>query len=328
MKKHIRIVAPVALACLAAGTYFQLSEVAATEAGSAQTCLEPDWFVTPAAVNGGRAEGFHTQVLIQGGSFTMGHNNTYPEERPARYAEVPDFYIDAHEVTNAQFRMFVEATGYITTAERQPDPSLYPDIPADKLVPGSAAFIKLQDRPKGQWRDWWKFVEGANWRQPYGPGSTIDDRDHYPVVHVSYLDAAAYAEWAGRSIPTEAQWEYAARASAKLKQANTWQGHFPMQDKALDGYNGIAPVGCYGADDHGLFDMRGNVWELVSDVYSAPVAGLPSAMRVIKGGSFLCADNYCQRDRPQARQGQEEDFSTDHVGFRTVRAVTDEAAAR
>jgi len=147
--------------------------------------------------------------------------------------------------------------------------------------------------------------------------------DNYPVVHVSHLDAQAYANWAGRSLPTEAQWEYAARASVELSQANTWQGFFPLQDKALDGFEGVAPVGCYTADANGLFDMKGNVWEMVTDVFDSTPESLTSLapMRVIKGGSYLCADNYCQGDSPQARQGQEQDFSSDHVGFRTVSLV-------
>lgn len=310
-----------------AGFYLLQPDVAATErTASGNLAHACQSVVDPVA-------GTHSQVLIQGNRFTMGHDNAYPEEKPARSVTVDDFYIDTHEVTNAQFAAFVAATDYITTAERQPDPALYPEIPVHLLVPGSAAFIKLSDRPKGQWRDWWKFIEGASWRHPNGPGSTIEGMEHYPVVHVSYHDAKAYADWVGRELPSEAQWEFAAQASAKLAHANTWQGHFPMQDKALDGYDGIAPVGCYSADDSGLFDMRGNVWELVSDVFTGPAEGQTESMaqsvsmRVIKGGSFLCADNYCQRDRPQARQGQEEDFSTDHVGFRTVSPIKTDAVA-
>lgn len=263
------------------------------------------------------------QVMFRGGAFTMGSNRGFPEEQPARVATVGDFWIDAHEVTNAQFRRFVEATDYITSAERPPDPSLYPGLSADLLVPGSASFIKLVDRPEGQWREWWKFVRGANWQHPSGPDSDIDGKDNYPVVHVSHQDAQAYANWAGRAIPTEAQWEYAAQASAKVKQANTWQGYFPLQDKALDGFAGVAPVGCYNADDTGLYDMKGNVWEMVSDVFDTTAESRISVapMRVIKGGSYLCAENHCQGDRPQSRQGQEEDFSSDNVGFRTVSLV-------
>lgn len=280
-----------------------------------------------ANVNVETGPNFHRQVQIGGAEFIMGTSNGYPEELAAHKASVESFAIDIHEVTNRQFAAFVEETGYVTTAERTPDPENYPDIPAELLVPGSASFIALDDRPKGQWRDWWKFIEGANWQQPKGPGSNIEGLDNHPVVHVSYLDAVAYATWAGRALPTEAQWEFAAQASAQLKQANTWQGFFPLQDKALDGFDGIAPVGCYKPDSNGLFDMKGNVWELVTDAFQPNVNDSTLAhMRVIKGGSFLCADNFCKRDRPQARQGQEEDFSTDHVGFRTV-ALPDTRAA-
>ena len=280
----------------------------------------------------------HREVRIQGDEFTMGTDTGYYEERPARQVTVTDFWIDVHEVTNRQFAAFVQATSYVTTAEREPDPALFPEIPAELLVPGSATFVKPGDRPKGQERHWWKFVNGASWHQPHGPGSSIDGLENYPVVHISYEDANAYATWAGRTIPSEAQWELAAQASAKLQKANTWQGYFPMQDSALDGFHGIAPVGCYQADESGLFDMKGNVWELVSDhfeiggatgdglnanpeivmVNSTMAASSLRPMRVIKGGSYLCSDNFCQRDRPQSRQGQEEDFSTDHVGFRTI----------
>lgn len=299
-------------ALILAGIYFLSPEVGSSEQPQNLPCL-----VVDSAISGAEK---HRQVLIRGGEFTMGHNNAYPEESPARLVIVDDFYIDTHEVTNAQFQEFIESTGYVTTAERTPDPALYPDIPVELLVPGSASFITLDDRPKGQWREWWKFVEGANWKQPKGPGSNLEGMANYPVVHVSYQDAKAYADWAGRELPTEAQWEYAAQASAKLNDANTWQGFFPMQDKALDGFSGVAPVGCFTADTNGLFDMKGNVWEMVSDKFTATVESQTTAapMRVIKGGSYLCADNFCQRDRPQARQGQEEDFSTDHVGFRTV----------
>jgi len=266
----------------------------------------------------------HRQVLIRGGEFTMGSDTGHPEERPARRVIVEDFWIDAHEVTNAQFRQFVDATNYITTAERQIDPTQYPGLSADLLAPGSASFIKLDDRPKGRWREWLKFIKGASWQHPLGPDSNLEGQDNHPVVHVSHQDAQAYANWAGRALPTEAQWEYAAQASVTVKDANTWQGFFPLQDKALDGFSGIAPVGCFAADATGLFDMKGNVWEMVSDVFDATVESRTSVapMRVIKGGSYLCADNHCQGDRPQARQGQEEDFSSDSVGFRTVSSVS------
>ncbi len=338
MKSSFRATISCTIAAALTAIYFLRPDVAATENTPVKPASNNACIQVQPAVDSGTGRAVHQQVLVRGGEFTMGHDNTYPEERPARREHVSDFYIDTHEVTNSQFRAFVEATNYITTAELQPDPSLFPDIPADVLVPGSASFIKLDKRPKGQWRDWWKFVPGANWRQPNGPGSDIDGMGNYPVVHVSYRDAQAYADWADRKLPTEAQWEYAAQASMQLKStngltANTWQGFFPHQDKALDGFDGIAPVGCFQADKSGLFDMRGNVWELVADVFNPqPVAGHVVSdavpVRVIKGGSYLCADNHCQRDRPQARQGQEEDFSTDHVGFRTVSPVATDAAAQ
>ena len=285
-------------------SYYQAAAASTSVAVSSNTCLTADIASNP----------HHQQVLIPGGTFTMG------SDTGQRHQTVDDFRIDAHEVTNAQFRRFVEATGYVTSAEHKPDPALYPGITAALLVPGSASFIKLSDRPKGQWRQWLKFIAGASWQHPAGPDSNITGLDNLPVVHVSHRDAQAYADWAGRALPTEAQWEYAARASAAVKQANTWQGFFPLQDKALDGYAGVAPVGCYPADASGLFDMKGNVWEMVSDIFDVTAESRASVapMRVIKGGSFLCADNYCEGDRPQARQGQEEDFSSDHVGFRTV----------
>jgi len=262
------------------------------------------------------------QVFIAGGEFTMGNNQGYAEERPERAVRVGDFWIDRHEVTNVQFARFVQETGYVTTAEQAPDPEKFAGIDPELLVPGSAAFVKFDKRPNGHWRDWWQFVESANWKQPDGPGSNIEGKDLYPVVHVSYLDALAYAEWAGRELPTEAEWEYAAQASRDLKDANTWQGFFPLQDKALDGFDSIAPVGCYAPDANGVFDLKGNVWELVDGLFEPPaddpLVGSEWPLRVIKGGSYLCSDNFCQRDRPAARQGQEEDFSTDHVGFRTI----------
>ncbi len=305
------------LSCFVAVTAiaYQLRPSLAVAGGSACFAVGSD-FNGPSTRKGVNS---HQQILIGASEFTMGTNNGYPEELPAHAVSVGEFWIDIHEVTNKQFAAFVDATGYVTTAEIKPDPEQYPQIPPESLVAGSASFVKLDDRPKGQWRDWWKFIEGANWRQPSGPGSDLKGRDHYPVVHVSYQDALSYANWVGTELPTEAQWELAAQASAELKEANTWQGYFPLQDKALDGFDGVAPVGCYTADSNGLFDMKGNVWELVQDVFDSPEHDANLApMRVIKGGSYLCSDNFCQRDRPQARQGQEEDFSTDHVGFRTV----------
>jgi len=257
----------------------------------------------------------HRQILIRGGAFTMGSDGSYPEEAPAREMSVEDFYIDVHEVTNQQFSAFVMATGYVTTAEREPDASL--NLSPNMLAVGSAVFAKPADGLSVNWQDWWHFVEGANWREPQGPGSDITGLDMYPVVHVSYEDAWAYAKWADRELPTEAQWELAAQASVDVAAANTWQGLFPMQNTGLDGYRGLAPVACYPADGNGLYDMKGNVWELVDAAFDAH----QPALKVVKGGSYLCADSYCRRDRPQARQPQEVDFSTDHIGFRTIKRL-------
>jgi len=270
------------------------------------------------------AAGTDAREALPGGRFRMGSEDFYAEEGPVRDAEVGPFSIDAHEVTNRQFKAFVDATGYITVAERNPDPALHPDIPASQLVPGSAVFVlTVADQNGGFWR----FEKGATWRAPKGPGSAIDALMNYPVVHVAYEDALAYARWAGGDLPTEAEWEFAARGGldgapyawgnekpddAPSPRANTWQGIFPVINSAADGYAGAAPVGCYPPNAYGLYDMSGNVWEWVKDSAPDRNEGL------IKGGSYLCAENYCQRYRPAARQPQELDFSTNHIGFRVV----------
>lgn len=269
------------------------------------------------------------EVLVRGGRFLMGSEQGYPEERPVREVKVGDFWIDIYAVTNAQFAAFVEATGYVTVAERGPDPADHPGIPADRLIPGSAVF---HDPAAGALdpaaRSWWQFTPGANWRAPEGPGSNLDSREHFPVVHVAFEDALAYAIWSGRDLPTEPEWEYAARAGgsqtryawgkelapAGRHQANTWQGEFPLLDTGEDGYAGLAPVGCFPPNEFGIHDMIGNVWEWTTDA----VPGR-EGFRVIKGGSYLCAPNYCSRYRPSARQFGEADLGTGHIGFRTVR---------
>ena len=255
-------------------------------------------------------------LSLAGGTVTIGADNTYPEEGPARTVKVSAFDIDSTEVTNAQFSEFVMATGYVTDAEK-PQPGFG--------IIGSAVFMT----PKANHPNWWGFVEGADWRSPEGPGSSIAGRESDPVVQVSHNDAKAYAEWAVRRLPTEAEWEYAAKAGSEtlyvwgtertpdnVEQANTWQGAFPIENSEDDGYFDRAPVGCFAANDFGIYDMIGNVWEWTDTIYQQS-AGEP--IYAIKGGSFLCAENYCQRYRAAARQPQEAGLPTNHIGFRTVK---------
>jgi formylglycine-generating enzyme required for sulfatase activity len=298
-------------------------------------------------------------VLIPGGRFVMGSDRQRPEERFSHIVRVDPFYIDRHEVTNAQFARFADATGYVTVAERGVDAKLHPDLSWSARAPGSAMFVT----PAKYGRDmsqWWSYVKGASWRHPEGPGSDIAGRENLPVVHIAYDDAVAYAHWLGHELPTEAQWEYAARGGAGADApdwssaydaggrpiANTWQGIFPVLNTAEDGYAGAAPVGCFGPNGYGLFDMVGNVWEWTSDWYrvghargaaenptgpsftEVQLAPGTIASKVIKGGSYLCSSNYCARYRPSARQPQEIDMSAGHVGFRTVLKVSGEAGPR
>jgi formylglycine-generating enzyme required for sulfatase activity len=255
--------------------------------------------------------------------------------------------MDRTEVTNQEFAAFVKATGYVTVAERPVDPKLHASLPEPLRRAGAVVFKMPSQLTRGDDpSQWWQYVPGANWQHPAGPATTLEKHGHFPVVHITYEDALAYAKWKGRTLPTEAQWEWAARAGAKElpsqhdqpASANTWQGIFPMANSAEDGFAGLAPVGCYGANAWGLFDMIGNVWELTADVFVAerstasngqgldpdaaqkpPVfkAGTSQA-RVIKGGSFLCAPNYCMRYRAGSRQPQEEDLAVSHLGFRTI----------
>jgi len=255
------------------------------------------------------ASGPHAgMVLVPAGTFAMG-DTLYPEEGPIREVSVRGFWMDRTEVTNADFAAFVKATGYVTAAER-PDQK------------GAAVFVM----PSGSadlssFTSWWRYVDGANWRQPGGPGTSIEGRENYPVVAVTLEDAQAYAQWKGRRLPTEEEWERAARAGASTppdheqpSAANTWQGLVPVVDAAEDGFAGMSPVGCFQPNAYGLFDMVGNVWEMTATIYE----GHTPRAQVIKGGSFLCAPNYCRRYRPAARQPQEADLGTSHVGFRTV----------
>ena len=292
-------------------------------------------------------------VWIAGGTFTMGADEERPEERAAHEVSVGGFWIDRHEVTNAQFARFVAATGYVTVAERGLDPKDHPGMPPELLAPGAVVFTP----PDGvldlvNVNQWWRYVAGADWRHPAGPDSSIEGRGNHPVVDMAYEDAQAYADWLGRELPSEAQWEFAARGGLEGAtyswgeeyydpvagwRANTWQGLFPLKDDVDDGYHGTAPVGCFAPNGYGLFDMAGNVWEYASDWYvpehpaepaadpvgpdlalAARYAGPTGPSVVIKGGSYLCAPNFCARYRPAARQPQELGLGASHLGFRTV----------
>ncbi|MDZ4735129.1 MAG: formylglycine-generating enzyme family protein [Rhodospirillaceae bacterium] len=279
-------------------------------------------------------------VRIDGGRFTMGSDEFHPEEMPLRNVEVGPFWIDRHEVTNAQFAAFVEATGYVTVTGRPADPVANPGIDPALLVPGAIVF----EAPEGvtdmvDIGQWWRFVPGADWRHPEGPESSIEGRESHPVVHVTREDALAYAHWLGRDLPTEAEWEFAARGGIEGAdfvwgdeevpqgqwQANGWQGVFPVINQVMDGYEATAPVGCFDANGFGLYDMAGNVWEIVKDDYSDRRGPQPG-MTVIKGGSYLCSDDFCLRYRPAARQPAALDVGTSHVGFRTVLRTDDVGA--
>lgn len=297
-------------------------------------------------------------VWIPGGTFTMGSDTHYPEEAPAHPVAVSGFWMDVAPVTVARFRRFVGATGYVTVAERTPDPALYPDAPAHMLLPGSLVFRKTRGPvPLDDFRQWWEYVPGADWKHPTGTGSSISGKAQHPVVHIAHADATAYAAWAGKHLPTEAEWERAARgglagavyawgdefAPGGRQMANTWQGRFPFENTRADGHEGTSPVGSYPANGYGLADVTGNVWEWTDDWWVArhPEPTAPccapahpraasadgshgsldagrTPRRVIKGGSHLCAPSYCLRYRPAARSPQAVDSSTSHLGFRCI----------
>lgn len=303
-------------------------------------------------------------VFVPGGTYTMGSDRHYPEERPAHPVSVDGFWIDHHPVTNAQFAAFVDATGHVTTAEVPPDPADYPGALPELLHAASLVFV-LPPGPVDlcDVSNWWAFVRGADWRQPTGPGSSITGLDDHPVVHVSFADAAAYAEWAGKHLPTEAEWEHAARGGLEGAEyawgdeympgakpmANTWQGQFPWRNDMVDGWLRTSPIGSFPPNGYGLVDMIGNVWEWTSDWYAArhPDAvqhaccipanprgadrdgsvdpaqpEIPIPRKVIKGGSHLCAPNYCRRYRPAARFPEAIDTSTSHLGFRCIKRTS------
>jgi formylglycine-generating enzyme required for sulfatase activity len=289
----------------------------------------------------------------------MGSDHHYAEEAPAHRVHVDGFWIDRHQVTNQEFRRFVKATGYVTVAERVPDASMYPGATSETLVPGSVVLSPPPHRvPLDNHYQWWRWTPGADWRHPEGPGSNLNGRDKHPVVHVAWDDVEAYAAWAGKAIPSEAEWEFAARGGVDGLEfawgeelapngkmlANYWQGEFPHQNLALDGYERTAPVGSFPPNGFGLYDMIGNVWEWTTDWYGRahtiasccsapprnPAGGSREASidsvdpgnaiprKVLKGGSFACAENYCRRYRPAARQSHPIDTGTNHVGFRCI----------
>jgi formylglycine-generating enzyme required for sulfatase activity len=261
-------------------------------------------------------------VEIPAGKAVLGSDPKYAEEGPEREVSLPAFWMDKTDVTNAQFQAFVAATGYQTVAERRKPPSSLVFSP-------SASGVDL-----GNPSLWWKVVEGATWKTPWGAGSSIKGRETLPVVHVAFEDGLAYARWLGRDLPTEDEWEYAARGGlVKAKyvwgneapgegppRANTWQGVFPIQDSGKDGYRSQpSPVACFPANAYGLFDMAGNVWQWTRDEYlQKPNAPVELEKGVIKGGSFLCAESYCMRYRPSARVGAERQEGSSHLGFRTI----------
>jgi formylglycine-generating enzyme len=299
-------------------------------------------------------------VWIPGGTFRMGSNDHYPEEAPAHRVTVDGFWIDRTPLTNRQFKNFVKATGHMTFAEIPPDPKDYPGALPHMLYAGSLVFSPPQSvADLRDWSQWWSFMRKADWRHPYGPRSNINVLDDHPVVHVSFSDAAAYAQWAGKDLPTEAEWEFAARGGLDgaefawgdeftprgVHMANIWQGEFPRQNLNADGFERTSPVKAFPANGYGLHDMIGNVWEWTSDWYApkheadvAKACCIPENPRggrevesydpcqpniriprkVLKGGSHLCAPNYCRRYRPAARHAEPVDTSTSHVGFRCV----------
>jgi formylglycine-generating enzyme required for sulfatase activity len=301
-------------------------------------------------------------VWIPGGTYRMGSDAHYPEEKPAHKVSVQGFWMNRHTVTNREFARFALATGHVTSAEKPADPAQYPGAKPELLAPSSVVFTRTAGAV--DLRNpylWWTYVPGADWRHPQGPGSSIAGLEDHPVVHVAYEDAEAYARWAGMELPTEAEWERAARGGLEDAEfawgdefkpggkpmANTWQGRFPWENLLEDGFEGTAPVGSFPPNGYGLFDMAGNVWQWTTDWYQEhgaithacctlenPRGGEPDASldprtpevriprKVMKGGSHLCAPNYCRRYRPAARMAQPVDTSTCHLGIRLIVRVT------
>lgn len=309
---------------------------------------------------------FKKMVKLPGGKFLMGSDKFYPEEAPVREVTVDGFYIDKYQVTNRDFKKFIDKTGYVTVAERPLNPADYPGAPPENLVPGALVFKKSEGPVDlNDYFNWWYWQPGACWKHPKGPDSSIKEIMDHPVVHVAYEDAEAYAHWAGKELPCEAEWEYAARGGLEGKNftwgdedhqltkpmANSWQGEFPYENLLVDIYEGTSPVGTYEPNGFGLYDMAGNVWEWTSDWYvpnldhraekfktcctpavnprvTSDLAsydpcqpGVRIPRKVLKGGSHLCAPNYCLRYRPAARQPQMIDTGMCHLGFRCISRV-------
>lgn len=311
------------------------------------TPAEPRRVEMPFSTNG--------MVWVPGGKFLMGSPAGQADEKPVHEVRVDGFWMDATEVTNEQFEKFVKATRYVTVAEQKPDPKLYPGAPPEKLAPGSVVFrppageVSLENHYL-----WWEYVPGANWRHPEGAGSTIVGREKHPVVHVCWFDAAKYAEWAGKRLPTEAEWEYASRGGLIQKpyvwgdekvpdrnwKANIWQGTFPGENTAEDRFRETAPVASFEPNGYGLYDMAGNVWEWCQDWYLPDYYARSSAenpkgpgtsydpnepgvpKRVQRGGSYLCSDVYCSGYRPSARMKASPDTGLSHSGFRCVQSAS------
>ena len=325
---------------------------------------------SPAARKTDRPTGKETppegMVWVPGGEYWMGTDseNAWPDEKPAHKVRVDGFWMDTTEVTNAKFQKFTDATKYVTTAERAPtleeimsqSPPGTPPPPPEVLVPGSLVFTMTEGQvPLDDFSQWWKWTPGANWRHPEGPDTDLTGREQHPVVHISWDDAVAYAKWAGKRLPTEAEWEFAARGgldranygwgqeppSLEKPQANLWTGDFPYRNTTVDGYVRTSPVKSFPANGYGLYDMAGNVWEWCSDWYDrdaykrippGKVTVNPegpsssndplrpyTTQRSQRGGSFLCNDSYCSRYRPSARHGGTPDTGISHVGFRCVK---------
>ncbi|WP_201978275.1 formylglycine-generating enzyme family protein [Hymenobacter rubidus] len=303
-----------------------------------------------------KAEASPKMIRVPGGTFLMGSDDpNFPDASPIHPVTLGSYYIDEHEVTNAEFAAFAKAARYVTVAERKPTPQELPGVPAAQLAAGSAVFLKpdgaVSLAEPGQW---WRYVAGASWRHPLGPGSSLAGHETDPVVQVCYQDALAYAQWAGKRLPTEAEWEFAARAGKNVAtpyywgaelnpggkwMANIFQGDFPAGNTRKDGFEGLAPVKSFPPNALGLYDMEGNVWEWCSDFYrpdyyrASPVANPPGpassfdpdepglVKRVQRGGSFLCSDQYCARYKAGSRGKGEVRSAANNLGFRCAKDV-------